>query len=118
MKRVLVVEDEEDVAELVASVLDLEGFETRTASGPLAMAEALAFRPDIVLLDLMMPVVDGFDVARQLQAHAATRAVPIVVMTAMHDPGARAAEVGTAHDLAKPFDLVDLIETVSQVASG
>jgi two-component system phosphate regulon response regulator PhoB len=116
-KRVLIVEDEQDVANLVADVLSLEGFEARVASGETAMTTALSFQPSVVLLDLMMPVVDGFEVARQLAGHADTRALPIIVMTAMHDAESRAAEIGTPHWLAKPFDIGELIATVEQVSA-
>src|SRR5207302_6433090 len=77
-KRVLIVEDEQDVAELVADVLDLEGFEARLALGESALEVALSFQPDVVLLDLMMPVVDGFEVARRMRANSSTEKIPIV----------------------------------------
>ena len=117
MKRVLVVEDEQDVAELVEDVLLLEGHEVLLASGEMALERALSFGPDVVLLDLMMPVVDGFEVARRLHAHSPTRALPIVVMTAMHDAAARAAEIGTKHYLAKPFD-IDVLISIVEGAAG
>lgn len=116
VEKVLVVEDEEDVAELVQDVLELEGIQVRLAAGESALDEALAFHPDVVLLDLMMPGVDGFEVARRFRAHVQTTALPIVVMTAMHDPAARAAEVGTQHFLAKPFDISVLLATVERAA--
>ncbi|HEX6509844.1 MAG TPA: response regulator [Chloroflexota bacterium] len=112
-KRVLIVEDEQDVAELVADVLQMEGFDTRISSGESAMNEALHFSPDVVLLDLMMPVVDGFEVARRLHADETTRGLPIIVMTAMHDAVAKAREIGTQHVLAKPFDIEQLTRAVS-----
>jgi DNA-binding response OmpR family regulator len=118
VKRVLIVEDEQDVASLVADVLGLEGFESRVASGETALDDALSFRPDVVLLDLMMPVVDGFEVARRLGSNSTTQTIPIVVMTAMHDPVSRATEVGTKHYLAKPFDIGQLIRTVELAASA
>jgi DNA-binding response OmpR family regulator len=115
-KRVLIVEDENDVADLIGGVLDLEGYETRLAVGETAMDEALSFQPDLVLLDLMMPVVDGFEVARRMRARGETSSVPIVVMTAMHDPAGRAAEIGTPHYLSKPFDIDELLERVARIA--
>ncbi len=117
-KRVLIVEDEQDVADLVSDVLGLEGFEARVASGETALHDALSFQPDVVLLDLMMPVVDGFEVARRLHANETTRSLPIVVMTAMHDASARAAEIGTRHWLAKPFDIGELVQTVEKASDG
>ena len=116
-KRVLIVEDEPDVATLIAGVLDLEGYEPRMAVGETAMDEIMNFQPHVVLLDLMMPVVDGFEVARRMNAKPETREIPIVVMTAMHDPAARAAEVGTSHFLAKPFDIEELLLRIEQVTT-
>jgi two-component system phosphate regulon response regulator PhoB len=115
-KRVLIVEDENDVADLIGGVLDLEGYEIRLAVGENALEEALSFHPDLVLLDLMMPVVDGFEVARRMRANGATRGLPIVVMTAMHDPAGRAAEIGTPHYLSKPFDIDDLLDRVATIS--
>jgi len=114
--KVLIVEDEQDVAALVADVLDLEGFVPRISSGEEALHDALSFQPDVVLLDLMMPVVDGFEVARRLRANQETESLPIVVMTAMHDPAARAQEVGTQHFLTKPFEIEELLACVERVA--
>jgi CheY-like chemotaxis protein len=115
-KRVLVVEDEQDVAELVADVLDLEGYEARIASGEEAVESVLSFRPNVILLDLMMPGVDGFEVARRLRARQETNRVPIVVMTAMHDAQSRAREVGAQGCIAKPFDIGELIHAVEKAA--
>lgn len=117
-KKVLIVEDEQDVADLVADVLALEGFDIRLATGENALDSALDFTPDVVLLDLMMPVVDGFEVARRLGGNVSTRTLPIVVMTAMHDARARAAEIGTSRWLAKPFDIGELIDTVERAVAG
>ncbi len=117
LKRVLVVEDEQDVAELVEDVLLLEGHEVLLASGETALDRALIFGPDVVLLDLMMPVVDGFEVARRLQGNERTASLPIIVMTAMHDAAARAAEIGTKHYLAKPFD-IDVLVSIVEGATG
>ena len=117
-KRVLIVEDEQDVADLVADILGLEGFEARIASGETAVDDALTFEPDVVLLDLMMPVVDGFEVARRLKARSETQSLPIVVMTAMQDASSRAQEIGTEHALSKPFDIAELLDTIEQASSN
>lgn len=117
-KRVLIVEDERDVADLVADVLGLEGFEAHVSTGESAMDDALAFVPHVVLLDLMMPVVDGFEVARRLRGNTKTRELPIVIMTAMHDAPSRAREIGTPHCLAKPFDIKELLHKVQEATSA
>jgi DNA-binding response OmpR family regulator len=115
-KRVLVVEDEQLVADLVADALALDGHITRCTSGDKALEAALDFGPDIILLDLMMPIVDGFEVARRLRAEPRTCELPIVVMTAMHDAATRGREIDTTHVLAKPFDIEDLLSTVQAIA--
>ena len=115
VKRVLIVEDEEDVAELVADVLALEGYETRISIGEHAIRDMKEFRPEVILLDLMMPGVDGFEVRRRMQAEDDLGKMPVVVMTAMHDPEARAREAGTPYYLAKPFDIGDLLRVIVQV---
>jgi two-component system, OmpR family, response regulator VicR len=113
-RRVLVVEDEELVADLVSDALDVEGHETRCVDGETAMEAALDFQPEVVLLDLMMPRVDGFEVARRLHGNKETQDTPIVVMTAMYDAASRAAEVGTEYYLAKPFDIAELLDIVER----
>jgi DNA-binding response OmpR family regulator len=116
-KRVLIVEDEQDVAELVADVLSLEGFEADLAVGETAVERVLSFQPDVVLLDLMMPVVDGFEVARRLHANPTTDGIPIIVMTAMHDAASKAAQVGTHYFLSKPFDIDELVRAVKSATA-
>jgi CheY-like chemotaxis protein len=116
-KKVLIVEDERDVAALIAGVLDLEGYQPEMAIGETAMDRARSFGPDVVLLDLMMPVVDGFEVARRLHASPETARIPIVVMTAMHDAPTRAAEIGAARFLAKPFDIDDLLKCIEEATA-
>lgn len=117
-KRVLIVEDEQDVADLVADVLDLEGYESWVVSGESAFDAALTFRPDVVLLDLMMPYIDGFEVGRRLSTDERTRTIPIVVMTAMHSFKSQAPGISSSRILAKPFDIRDLLRTVQQATQA
>ena len=112
MTSVLVVDDEAPIRQLVTGVLEDEGYRVRQAChGAQALALALQESPDLVLTDLMMPVMTGADLIRQLKNNAATRRVPIVLMTAV---GRAAAE---AHDadavLTKPFELDALLALVA-----
>src|SRR5690349_19556398 len=82
--RVLLVDDEPAMRAVCRMNLELEGFDVLEAEeGSTAVKLALRERPDLVLLDVMMPVMDGFDVARQLQSNPATRKIPVVFMTAL-----------------------------------
>jgi len=107
MARVLVVEDEPDLRNLVADILIDAGHDvTKAKDGGAALEKAGTEQPDIILLDVMMPVMDGFEVLTQLRQNPATRATPVVMLTAF--PAARgerrAWQLGIRHYIRKPFD--------------
>jgi CheY-like chemotaxis protein len=109
---ILVVEDEEPVQQLVADLLDGEGYHVLVAAdGAQALALVLADCPDLVLTDLMMPVMDGVELCRRLRADEQTRQVPIVVMTAAGRAQSEAARADAY--VAKPFDLDALLAIVT-----
>jgi two-component system phosphate regulon response regulator PhoB len=109
---ILVVEDEEPVQQLVADLLDGEGYHVLVADdGAQALALIHADCPDLVLTDLMMPVMSGVELCRRLRADERTRQVPIVVMTAAGRGQSEAARADAY--LAKPFDLEVLLEIVA-----
>lgn len=111
---VLVVDDEVVIAEAVAAVLQDEGYQVVTATnGQEGLARAAEVRPDLVLVDMMMPVMDGEEMSRRLREDPAMREVPIVVMSAVHRS---LRELPFAHTafLPKPFDLDTLLETIAK----
>jgi len=115
-KRVLVVDDEEDVQVLVQRILRDVGFEVESAGdGSEAIAKMRAARPDLVVLDLMMPGVDGWGVLRHLRDVADPP--PVVVMTARSDYGtfARGVKEGAAAYVFKPFRFHELVATCQRV---
>lgn len=113
--RVLIVDDNTLLVGYLAELLGMQGAATESAhDGFDAGLKVLRFRPDVVLLDLMMPGIDGFAVCRQIKSEPATRAIRVIAMTGYHTPehvaGIRAA--GAECCLAKPLDdqrLLDLI---------
>ncbi len=122
---VLAVDDEEHITELVALALGYNGFEVeRAATGREALSAVEKRRPDLIVLDVMLPDLDGFDVARRLRQHegAGTR-VPIIFLTA-RDATADKVEglrLGVDDYVTKPFSIEELIERVKAVlrrASG
>ncbi len=113
--RILVVDDIEANVKLLEAKLTAEYYEVLTAmDGPTALAMAASEKPDIVLLDIMMPGMDGFDVCRRLKDDVATRHIPVVLVTALDGRGDRIAglEAGADEFLTKPIDDVMLFARV------
>ena len=114
--RILVVDDEVYIADLVATALRYEGFEVRKAgSGREAMSEMVAFRPRLVVLDVMLPDFDGFEVARRVGDSG--QRVPILFLTARDatDDKVRGLTIGGDDYVTKPFSLEELIARVRAV---
>lgn len=108
---VLVVDDDPSILRTVAEFLDLEGFPVQTAANGAEALDAVERQaPSIVLLDMRMPVLDGWGFARTLQERG--RTLPMLVMTAAQDTKRWAEEIGAAGYVAKPFDLLDLLTAV------
>jgi len=110
--RILVVDDEENLRNILVFQLRGEGHEVRgLARGDEVLPTALSWKPELVLLDLMMPGMDGFAVSRALRANAATATLPIIVVTARGDAGTKLqALVAGAHDfLVKPYAWEELL---------
>jgi len=118
MKRqytVLAVDDENDVLLIVKTALQAEGYRVLTASdGPDALKTAAEEKPDLVLLDVMMPGMDGFEVLNKLRQQEATCQVPIIMLTGLTERESKrsAIEHGTKYYIVKPFDFQDLVSKV------
>jgi two-component system, OmpR family, response regulator len=115
-QRVLVVDDEANIAELVATALRYEGFDVTTAStGTQALEAVITSRPDLVVLDVMLPDLDGFEVARRLGEQG--KAVPILFLTARDstDDKIRGLTIGGDDYVTKPFSLSELLARVHAV---
>ena len=115
---VLVVEDEPDIRHLVVFHLTRDGFRCRTAAtGAEALADIRTHRPDLVILDLMLPEMDGLDVCRRLRAEPATAAIPVIMLTAKADEVDRIVglELGADDYVVKPFSPKELVARVRAV---
>ncbi len=108
---ILVVDDDAFNLKLLKAQLSVEGHAVRTAAnGEEALALVSEQLPDLILLDVMMPGIDGFEVIRRLKADAKTRAVPIIMVTALEDDESRtkALEMGADDVFTKPVNRVEL----------
>ena len=117
-EKILIVEDEEDVMELIRYNLAKEGFRCDAAcNGQEALGNAMATAPDLVLLDLMLPEVDGLDVCKQLKRSPLTEHIPIVMVTAKSDETdiVTGLELGADDYITKPFSPKVLVARVRAV---
>ena len=116
---VVVVEDEEDLATLVTLNLEIAGYDVRSAEdGQAGIDLVRAVRPDVVLLDVMMPRKDGWQVLRELKGDASTQDIPVVMLTALAEERdlIRGHLQGAVRYVTKPFEMRDLLEVV-EIAS-
>jgi CheY-like chemotaxis protein len=110
---VLVVDDDSSILETISEALSLEGYDVATAANGAEALEVFAsVRPHVVLLDMRMPVLDGWGFARELKSRGL--AAHVIVMTAAQDARAWADQIGAAAFLAKPFELLDLLDHVER----
>jgi len=117
-QKILVVDDEEDILELLRFNLTKEGFAVVcAASGEEALKSALSQKPDLILLDLLLPGMDGLEVARRLKKDDATKETPIIMVTAKGEEAdiVTGLEVGAEDYIAKPFSRKVLIARVRAV---
>jgi two-component system alkaline phosphatase synthesis response regulator PhoP len=115
---VLVVEDETDIRNLVVFHLAREGFQCRTAAtGTQALQEVRGHPPDLIVLDLLLPEIDGLEVCRRIRAEGASASVPIIMLTAKTDEVDRVVglEMGADDYLVKPFSPKELVARVRAV---
>ena len=111
---VLVVDDEPDIRATVSAMLEIEGYAvTEAANGADALHRVEERAPDVILLDMRMPVLDGWGFAAELRRRG--HRMPIVVMTAARDAAHWAGEIAASAFVAKPFGFDDLITAVEEV---
>lgn len=120
-KTVLIVDDETDVTEVVSFWLRREGFRVLTASEAAeGLALAQAEHPDLILLDVMMPGISGWEMLERLRANKATEQTPVVMLTVLAEARflRQAADHGAAGYIRKPFDPQAVVRTVRGVVAG
>ena len=116
--KVLIVDDHPQNVELLEAYLESLPVERRAArNGEDALREVEAWRPDVVLLDVMMPRISGFEVCEKLKADPATRDIPVIMVTALNEVGdvERGREAGADDFLSKPFAKEDLLTRVKSL---
>jgi two-component system phosphate regulon response regulator PhoB/two-component system alkaline phosphatase synthesis response regulator PhoP len=119
MANILVVDDEPEIVKLVAKILEARGHRVTTArDGEEALEEVRRERPDVVILDLNLPKIDGFEVCRRIKSDEATRRVPVVMLTAAYvsvDDAQRGLGLGADEYVVKPFLRDVLVHNVERL---
>lgn len=106
---ILVVDDESDIRDLLKNFLAGEGYEViLAANGEEALGLAAKENPDVIILDIRMPGMDGIETCRRLRANEGTSAIPVIVATALRDTLMEALKAGADDFVTKPFQLVEL----------
>lgn len=118
MKKILIVEDEKDIHELISYNLKQEGYEIISAyAGDKGFEQAISKRPDLILLDIMLPVMNGLDVCRELKANDKTAHIPIVMLSAKNEDSdiITGLELGADDYITKPFSPRILIARIRAI---
>ena len=116
--KILIVDDERPLAEMIRLNFPEEQFDARTCySGKEAIEEALSFRPDVLILDVMMGGMDGWEVLSALKANPRTAAIPVIMCTAKDDPKdvEKSFQYGAQSYVIKPINFTKLMTKVSAV---
>lgn len=117
-KKILVVDDEPDVVSLLSLLLKAQGFEVITAiDGQTALEKARTGKPDLILLDIMLPRIDGYKVARMLKFDEKYKNIPIIMLTAKIQDRDKdiGLQMGADDYITKPFDTAALVEKVKEI---
>lgn len=115
MKTILVVDDNEDSRELVKKILKKHGYEIIEATdGEEALAKAIAYRPDLILMDISIPKIDGYEVTRRLKSRVDFKDTPIIAFTAhaMRGDEEKALQAGCDGYISKPINVREFPEKI------
>ncbi|MBU0502271.1 MAG: response regulator [bacterium] len=117
-RKILIIDDEPDMVEMISMRLKAFNYETISAgNGEEGIKIANQQKPDLILLDLMMPVMDGYETCKQLKEDDKTKKIPIIILTAVGkaDSVSRSMEIGAVDYISKPFEPKTLMEKIRKV---
>lgn len=115
MKRILVVDDDPDICEILKTRLESNGYEVETASnGVVAFVKASDEKPDLIILDVSMPTMDGLKFVQSTRWKMEMKDIPILILTARTNTKEIFDALGVAHFLAKPYDSKELLGIVEE----
>ena len=116
--KILIVDDEPEMVEMIQARLGHNGYEVITAvTGEECLEKAEKEKPDIILLDVLLPGVSGFEVAKRLKVNKVTKDIPVIMVTALigEDAKAKGLEKGAKYFISKPFDPEELLSQIKTI---
>jgi CheY-like chemotaxis protein len=118
LQNILVVDDDPGILDVLEQALDAEGYRVEVASnGQEALERVAGWRPNIMLVDLMMPVMDGRQFVEAFRSRFGFAGTPVIILSAARNVGEIAAELGVTAVVSKPFDLDELLNLIASHAS-
>ncbi|MFH1440658.1 MAG: response regulator [Candidatus Omnitrophota bacterium] len=120
-KKILIIDDEQDFVETLSFYLRDNGFEVfDAANGTIGIEKAQAEKPDLIILDLMMPDIDGYEAAKRLKVDNVTVNIPIIVFTASITPDLKEKikQIQVVDYVVKPCDLEELVDKIKKILEG
>lgn len=116
-KKILVCDDDQSILEVVEIVLTSNNYQVSTlTNGKAIQKKVIDLQPDVILLDLWMPGIDGKEITKLLKSNDQTKNIPIIILSALNDTEKIAHSIGADNFLAKPFDINDLLKMVEKYA--
>ena len=114
-KKILVCDDDKGVIEVIQIILEENGYEVKTLqNGKGITKKILAFKPNLIFLDIWMPGIDGKEITKLIKNSSSTKQIPVVVISALNDAGKISQEIGADDFLPKPFELNQLLNLVEK----
>lgn len=118
MKKVLLCDDDEGIVSVMKIMLEMAGYEVAALSSGKAILKKMAFyKPDLVLLDIWMPGIDGKEITRLLKRDKNFKDIPVIMVSALNDTRKIALEIGADGFLPKPFDMSNFLTLVQKYTS-
>jgi len=119
MSKILIVDDEEKFIELIQIRLETNGYEVASAkNGKEGLEKVRVYKPDLIISDALMPVMDGYKFYKELKRNRATLSIPVLILTARGNMEDTFMMAGVDEFLAKPVDAEELLEKVSKLLKG
>lgn len=115
MKKILVCDDDEGILDIVRVILESKNYQVKTISSGKSIEKRISeYSPDLILLDLWIPGMDGKEITRILKRQSKTKNIPIIIISALNETEKISKEIGADSFLSKPFDINDLINVVEK----